>query len=353
VDEGLTVEAVSKQFGTCDVLNELSLRVPQGSTCALLGPSGSGKSTLLRIIAGLERPDRGRGVLDGTVLFDQNTFVVPERRRLGMVFQDLAIFPHLSVARNVEFGLAKTERRHRDTLIDEALDTVGLTEFRHRSPSTLSGGQLQRVALARALAPRPRALLLDEPFSNLDVALRVQVRTDLHRLLAASGITTVVVTHDQQEAFLLGDQVAVMRDGRLLQTARPRELYDAPIDAWTAAFVGDVNLIEADMRDGVVETVLGSLPARTSGSGRVHALLRPESLMVTPGDDGHVELVEYYGHDTMIDVRLHNGVVVRARVRDEPIGFAARVAIRYTGGPVVTYPLRPEGVQPPSSSPDL
>jgi iron(III) transport system ATP-binding protein len=215
--EPVSVRSVSKSFDAAPVLRDVDLRVDAGQIVALLGPSGCGKTTLLRAIAGLERPDQGEVWLGERLLSGRGTFVAPERRRIGMVFQDWALFPHLSVGRNVGFGLTRAERR--SGRIEAALQLVELTGLADRMPATLSGGQQQRVALARALANRPAALLLDEPFSNLDATLRVSIRAEVQRLLRELSLTAVFVTHDQEEAFLLGDQVAVMLGGTVVQQA--------------------------------------------------------------------------------------------------------------------------------------
>ena len=205
---GVDVSGVNKSFGETDVLHEIDVSVEPGTSLALLGPSGCGKTTLLRLIAGLERPDEGQVSVGDQVMAGPSTWVPPEKRNVGMVFQDWALFPHLTVGKNVGYGLDRAERK--GSRISEALDMVGLADLVDRMPDTLSGGQQQRVALARAIAPRPSVLLLDEPFSNLDSALRVGVRTEVHRLLIDLGITSIFVTHDQEEAFVLGDEVAVM-----------------------------------------------------------------------------------------------------------------------------------------------
>ena len=219
---GLEIDAVSVDYGGPEVLSDVSLSVTPGEIIALLGPSGCGKTTLLRAIAGLERPTAGSISLGNRLVTGPGEFVPPERRRIGMVFQDWALFPHLDVARNVGYGLPRgdlsTER------VSKTLSLVGLDNVADRMPGTLSGGQQQRVALARALAPRPTVLLLDEPFSNLDSSLRSQVRTEIHHLLVELGVTTVFVTHDQDEAFVLGDRVAVLHDGRLAQVGSPDDL---------------------------------------------------------------------------------------------------------------------------------
>lgn len=315
----VAVRGVSKSFdGGSTVLDGVDVGVDAGATLALLGPSGCGKTTLLRIIAGLETPDAGTVTVGDVVLTAADVLVPPERRRVGMVFQDWALFPHLSVARNVGFGLARSERRA-SPRIDEALSLVGLEGLGDRMPATLSGGQQQRVALARAIAPRPSVLLLDEPFSNLDAALRVQVRTEIHQLLVELGITTVFVTHDQDEAFVLGDRVAVLSSGRVAQAGSPAELYQRPVTRWVAGFVGDANFVPARAEAGsttTATTVVGTvgLVEPAEGGTSIEVLLRPEQLEIAPaaspvdgGTDGAevtVELVEFVGHDTTYLVRL-------------------------------------------------
>ena len=237
----LAVEGLDKAFGATRVLDQAGLLAAAGRVVALLGPSGCGKTTLLRCIAGLERPDAGRVRLDGRDLSAPGAFVAPERRRIGMVFQDGALFPHLTVAGNVGYGLSREERR--GNRVSEALELVDLAGFGDRLPASLSGGQAQRVALARALVTRPSVLLLDEPFSNLDTILRVQIRAEVQRLLADLGVTAVFVTHDQEEAFVVGDEVAVMLAGRVVQQAAPAELYRAPASRAVAGFLGDANLL--------------------------------------------------------------------------------------------------------------
>lgn len=335
----LRVDRVSNHFGSEQILHEVSLDIPPGTVCALLGPSGSGKTTLLRLIAGLETPTSGTIELADRVLSGPRTFVAPEKRRVGMVFQDWALFPHLSVTDNVAFGLDRSERR--TARVAEVLKMVGLAGFADRLPGTLSGGQQQRVALARALAPRPEMLLLDEPFSNLDVTLRVQVRTEVHRLLADAGITAVFVTHDQEEAFVLGDLVAVMRDGRILQVDEPSNLYADPIDPWVASFVGDANLLPAASTNGATAgtsigpVTLSSAPAAVNGT---IVLVRPEHVALTPGDDGTVELVEYYGHDCMVIARLDDGTLIRSRAPFTNLERDDRVSASYRGPATMSYP---------------
>ncbi len=348
----VAVRGVSKSFdGSTVVLDSVDVAVDGGATLALLGPSGCGKTTLLRIIAGLEVPDGGSVVVGGRTLTGPGELVVPERRRMGMVFQDWALFPHLSVARNVGFGLERSERRA-SPRIDEALEMVGLDGFGDRMPSTLSGGQQQRVALARAIAPRPSVLLLDEPFSNLDAALRVQVRSEIHELLVELGITTVFVTHDQDEAFVLGDRVAVLSGGRVVQAGTPAEIYTEPATRWLAGFVGDANFVPGRADGSTVSTVLGDLPLRRGRHGAVDVMIRPEHLDLVDAASaaaastataegsatGEVELVEYVGHGTTYLVEL-GGMRLRVRRPSAPVlQRGDRAVVRYVGGPAVTFP---------------
>jgi iron(III) transport system ATP-binding protein len=341
--QGVVVTGVSKTYGEIRALKAVDLAVDAGRMLALLGPSGCGKTTLLRVIAGLERPDAGRVVVGDRLLTGDDELVPPERRRIGMVFQDWALFPHLSVERNVGYGVPKLDGAARRTRVADALALVGLQELGARAPGTLSGGQQQRVALARALAPRPSVLLLDEPFSNLDTALRVQVRTEVHRLLADLGITTVFVTHDQEEAFVLGDEVAVMEDGLVVQKATPAELYRSPATRWVASFVGDANLLPATVRDSVADTAVGRVPVVAAPSGPVDVLVRPEDVALeaehaSGAAAGTVELVEFYGHDTVYVVRTGSGTRVRARQGSAPrFGRGDDVGMRYTGAVTVAF----------------
>jgi iron(III) transport system ATP-binding protein len=336
---GVEVAGITKTFdGESLVLAGVDVDVEAGAALALLGPSGCGKTTLLRIIAGLERPDAGTVTVGDQLLTSPDAFVAPERRRVGMVFQDWALFPHLSVARNVGFGLPRAERKV-SPRIDQALELVGLAGMGDRMPSTLSGGQQQRVALARAIAPRPSVLLLDEPFSNLDASLRAHVRTEIHQLLVGLGITTVFVTHDQDEAFVLGDRVAVLAEGRVVQVGPPAELYQRPATRWLAGFVGDANLVRGTGEGATAGTLLGRLPLVTPATGDVDVLVRPEQLELVPTGDGDgvdgvlatVELVEFVGHDTTYLVRAGD---VALQVRRPSMPVVARgdqVLLRYIG----------------------
>lgn len=334
------VADVSVRYGDHDVLRGVMLSVTPGTILSLLGPSGCGKTTLLRTIAGLVQPRAGRIRLGGRTVAGDRVFVPPERRQVGMVFQDWALFPHLSVARNVGFGLS---RRARDAgEVDRALALVGLHDCADRMPSTLSGGQQQRVALARALATRPAVLLLDEPFSNLDATLRTELRAEVAQLLREVGTTSIFVTHDQEEAFVLGDEVALMLDGRVQQQAAPADLYEAPASHEVAKFIGDANLLRGHANGASVDTVIGRLPLRVEHQGAVRVLVRPEQLQVTDGDDLDIELVEYYGHDAVYVLRHPHEGRVRARILQRPRHRAGdRVAVTYGGGPTLAYPSEP------------
>jgi len=330
---------------------DLSLRVEPGESVALLGPSGCGKTTLLRLIAGLERP------LAGTIQLGERfvsgppgrggSWVAPESRRVGMVFQDWALFPHLTVGRNVGYGLERSKRTA--GRIAEALGLVGLSGFAERMPSTLSGGQQQRVALARALAPRPGVLLLDEPFSNLDSSLREDVRSEVRRLLIELGITAVFVTHDQDEAFVVGDRVGVLCEGRLAQVDTPDGLYRRPVDPFVADFVGTASWVRCGASDGFAHTPLGRLPlsdttgangdgAASHGAARtVDVMLRPEQLRLAQGTTAEVELVEFYGHDSMVVANL-DGTQLRVRCGPDPeVRRGDSVAVEFTGTSVVAF----------------
>jgi iron(III) transport system ATP-binding protein len=312
------------------VLAGVNLSVPAGSLVAVLGLSGCGKTTLLRAIAGFERVQRGRIALGTHTLDDgHHVYVPPERRGIGYVPQEGALFPNLNVQANVAFGLSRAQRR--TDVVRELLELVGLVPLARRYPHQLSGGEQQRVALARALARRPKVLLLDEPFSSLDASLRATVREEVSTLLRRQGATTVLVTHDQEEALSLADSVAVLRDGTIVQQGTPAELYSTPVDARLASFLGAANLIEARFENGWAHTMLGQLqlrpdPARAPGLKHGVVIVRPEQLRVSsgeqPGDGllGTVEQCLYYGHDALLHIRpveRGDAQALIARVRGE------------------------------------
>jgi iron(III) transport system ATP-binding protein len=335
--EAVTVTGQAKSFDATPVLRGVDLTVPAGALVALLGPSGCGKTTLLRSIAGLERPESGEVRVGERVLSGPGSFVPPERRRIGMVFQDAALFPHLSVGRNVAYGLPRRDP-HRAERVAAALELVGLTGFAERAPSTLSGGQAQRVALARALAPRPSVILLDEPFSGLDAPLRAELRLEVRRMLAASGATALFVTHDQEEAFVVGDEVAVMDDGAVAQQGDPTSLYELPATREVAEFIGDANFVPGLAEGAEARTAVGRVPLHASAEGPVDVMIRPERLLARPGDAATVAGVEYFGHDAVYLVHLDDGPVVRSRVIGAPtLAPGDRVDLEFVGPPTVAY----------------
>jgi iron(III) transport system ATP-binding protein len=323
------------------VLRGLDLEVPAGALLAVLGGSGSGKTTLLRAVAGFHPVVAGTVHLTGRLVAQAGNGrvvdVPAERRRVGLVPQDGALFGHLTVAGNVGFGLDRAARRGRR--VAEVLDLVGMAGFERRMPAELSGGQQQRVALARALAPEPALVLLDEPFTSLDAGLRAEVREQVRAALRAAGATAVLVTHDQQEALGAADVVAVLRDGRVVQAAPPRTLYAEPADLGVGTFVGEAVVLPATARGGRAETALGALPVvGHDGEGRV--LLRPEQLVLGPPDDGAIATVAevvFHGHDTTVLVALGGtGPVLRCRTADsgplavgEWVGVSVRGAARF------------------------
>jgi iron(III) transport system ATP-binding protein len=317
----LELRGLRRSFGDVRAVDGLDLRVEPGRVCALLGPSGCGKTTVLRLIAGLERPDAGSVELGGTMLSADGTFIPPERRRIGMVFQDYALFPHLDVAGNVAYGLG---RRADPDRVRAVLDLVGLGGVATRPVHDLSGGQQQRVALARALAPTPQLILLDEPFSNLDASLRGRLRDEVVGILQEAGVTALFVTHDQAEALSMAETVAVMRSGRIEQVGTPEEIYSRPGSRWVAGFLGEIEIVPGKASDGEVECELGSLPAERAVEGAVDVLVRPESVAIGisgPSDaaDGEVVRRRFYGHDQLVVLRLRSGHTIRSR----RLGFPA------------------------------
>ena len=333
-------DTLSKSFGPVRAVESVSFQLARGEFLALLGPSGCGKTTVLRMIAGLERPDSGAIELAGRVVSSGRTFVPPDRRRVGLVFQDYALFPHLTVAENVGYGLARGADR--PGRVADLLALVGLDGYGARYPRELSGGQQQRVALARALAPQPDVILLDEPFSNLDVALRTQVREDVQRIIREAGVSAVLVTHDQDEAMSLADCLAVMFAGRIHQIGTPRALYEAPVSRQVAQFLGDANLIPGTACGHVAQTSLGDLALRAPADGAVEVLIRPEALVLNGASDGASAVVQrtvYHGAHQTVWLALEDGTPLKAlapaAVAWQP-GAAIRVRVQ---GEALAYPV--------------
>ncbi len=319
--DALALEGVSHAYGDVTAVKSVDLRVAAGEIVCLLGPSGCGKTTVLRIAAGLEEPQRGRVMVDGREVSRPGASLPPEARGVGMVFQDYALFPHLNVVDNVAFGLGGSRPAARRAAALEMLERVGMAGQAERYPHVLSGGEQQRVALARALAPKPGLLLLDEPFSGLDIRLRDRVRDETLRLLEAEEISTLLVTHDPEEAMYMADRIAVMRAGRVLQQGSPAEVYRAPGDAFIATFLSDVNAIHGIVEGGAVASPLGRVAAEGVADGaRVDVLIRPEALRLTDGADERVAratvvAVHPLGHSTIVELRLGgDGRLLRARV---------------------------------------
>ena len=333
------VTAAVKSFGRVRAVDGAEIEVGPGEILALLGPSGCGKTTLLRLIAGFERPDAGSVTIAGAPVAGRRAWVPPERRRVGMVFQDYALFPHLTVAANVGFGLPRRVRRER---VPEVLALVGLADLGPRLPHELSGGQQQRVALARALAPRPEVVLLDEPWSSIDPVLRGSVREEVTAILRESGVTTLLVTHDREEAFSLADRVALMRDGRVVQCDTPEDLYFSPVSPWAAEFVGAANLVRGDVEGGSVATSIGAFPVSGDGAPRcVQALIRPELVELHPDPAGTAVVLsrEFRGHDVFYRVRLGDGTVICSqRPSTESVHLGDHVHVRPHARPVAVFP---------------
>jgi iron(III) transport system ATP-binding protein len=312
----LVLAQVSKRFGRVAAVSGLDLEVAGGEVLTLVGPSGCGKSTALRLVAGLERPDAGAVRIAGEPVADDRVWRPAERRRVGMCFQDHALFPHLTVAENVGFGLAGWSGARRRSRVAAALTMIAMAGLAGRYPHELSGGEQQRVALARALAPEPALVLLDEPFSNLDRHLREQVRAETIAILRQTGTAAVFVTHDQTEALAIGDRVAVMRAGRIEQLGVPEQVFHAPANRFVATFLGDADFLPARLSGGELVTEVGAVPVPAGLAGRpgLEVMVRPHEVALRPAEHGSARVVgtEFQGGFVLHTVALPSGRTLRS-----------------------------------------
>ncbi len=346
----LKVHQISKQFdrAASPVLDQVSLELRKGEILGLLGPSGCGKTTLLRLIAGFESLDLGTIELSGEEIATPERSVVPEKRNIGMVFQDYALFPHLTIAKNVAFGLQKTSRKRFTSeqikaLTRESINRVGLSGLELRYPHELSGGQQQRVALARALAPQPEMILLDEPLSNLDIQVRLRLRQEIRSILKNAGTSAIFVTHDQEEAMSMCDRIAVMNKGNLEQVGTPESIYQAPSSRFVADFVTQANFIEATFRSGIWQTEIGDFPAvenlsNSDERSNVELMIRQEDVMIEPDDRSSIVICDrqFLGREYCYELRLPSGLKFLV---------SCPVSERYDVGAKVTIGVRSENVR--------
>ncbi|MCS6780995.1 MAG: ABC transporter ATP-binding protein [Geminicoccaceae bacterium] len=348
--QGLRVAGLSHRFGFRRVVDHVDLAVPPGEIHCLVGPSGCGKTTILRLIAGLEILQEGEIAIDGKVVAKPGFAVPPERRRVGLMFQDFALFPHLRVEENVAFGLAHRPRGEREARVKELLRRVDMERHAKAYPHTLSGGEQQRVALARALAPAPDLMLLDEAFSALDTTLRAQVREETIAILKETGTPTLLVTHDAEEAIRVGDRIHAMERGRIVQSGTPAELYLRPEDLFVAGFFGPVNRFSGTVRDGFVVTPVGRIAAPGHASGAaVEIVVRPEGVeLVRPRPPAPVRALVLERRDLgpvhLVLLRMPDGAVVKVR-RDRPLDIAPGEEVEVVLDPahVFVYPSHGTG----------
>ena len=320
-DSILQLDNLSKKFASEQAVSEFDLTIDEGEIMTLLGPSGCGKTTTLRTIAGLERPTTGRIRLDGSTVSGPDTFVPPEKRDIGIVFQDYALFPHMTAAENIAFGIDHWESSRRQQRIDMLLELVGLPEQKESYPEELSGGQKQRIALARALAPEPEVLLLDEPFSNLDRDLRVTMREEVRQILKQTGVTAIFVTHDQEEALSISDRIAVVHNGTIEQVGCPEEVFQHPNSRFVAEFLGDAGFLSGTVEKGTVETPIADIPVSqirglsdAYSQTDVDVLVRPDDVIALPATeasmDGRVTYRKYLGSMIQYRVELLDGTTI-------------------------------------------
>lgn len=348
------LDHISKAFGDVTALDDVSLELESGTVLALLGPSGCGKTTALRLISGFEQPDAGTVEVKGRRVASPTSMVPPERRRIGLVFQDLALFPHMTARQNVDYGIRRDPDH--DVRTDELLEMVGLSGDGQRMPHELSGGMQQRVALARALAPRPDVLLLDEPFSSLDQAMRTQLRADLRQILRESRQSAIFVTHDQGEALTIADRVAVMTRGKILQVDAPEIIYAIPSTPYVATFIGVSNLVSGEVVGGHASTRFGEVrmigPQGAQPKGHALVLLRPEHFTIQEapdgpaGDEGWTVIDRRFsGSEILLELRSDDGeqLWVEAGSRVRHLGLGDRVAVELKETETVAFGRHPAG----------
>lgn len=339
----LQIRSLEKQFGSAEVLRGVELEVPASSITAVLGPSGCGKTTLLRLIAGFDRPDSGSIHIGDQVVFDERNWIPPQRRGVGFVAQEGALFPYLDVRHNIAFGLpGRTKAVWKR--VDELLEFVGLDSGKaNQYPHELSGGQQQRVAVARALAPNPRVVVLDEPFSALDATLRESTGQSVMQALRDANATAILVTHDQDEALSLADNVALMHGGRILQSASPTEIYRRPVDETVAQFVGAAIIVPGVAKNGRVRTIFGESPlldqstSSTAAQDSVTVMIRPEQVRLVEANSAPKALVtevRYYGHDAAVRLQIDQSLSITARVLGEGVPGAGDTVGISIDGPV-------------------
>ena len=344
----LRLRGVGKRYGQVEALSDLTLDVADGEILLIVGPSGCGKSTALRLIAGLETPDQGEIEISGQVVAGSR-WVPPEQRGVGMVFQDYALFPHMTVAQNVAFGLQRWPRASRAPRVAEVLELVNLGRHAQRYPHELSGGEQQRVAIARALAAKPHLLLLDEPLSNLDAELRAEMRVELRRVLKTAGITGIMVTHDQEEAFAIADRVAVFSRGQLCQIGAAEDVYHAPACRFVADFVGEAAFLRGSVSGRRVITEIGDFEGADLPPGAtVEVMLRPADLRLQARPDGEGEVVSrhFRGADNAYDVRLPSGTLLRCSLPGaQPLAVGTRVKVEPLSARAVAFPVAEGALQ--------